>query len=289
VRLPTFSRQSEPDNSDAERPTATGAATPVRPTPDGEPTTTDLRSAPTAADRAEAPAAPRPADLGDLPPAPPPPRHTADDRTADGTPGGRVVAEPGSTYRTAAHRTAADRTAADRAAADRTAADRTAPDQVAAEPAGTYRTAADRTTADRTADDRRAAAADADRASAEAERAEAHRAPAVAGPKPRASLLATLGLILGVASALLVLSGPLLGYGIGVAVLALILSLGGIRATGKRHVAGKTDALIGMVLALGAIVVGVLALTGSLSWLGTDMQPVNSVREWLDAQFVNRF
>jgi hypothetical protein len=110
-----------------------------------------------------------------------------------------------------------------------------------------------------------------------------------AGPKPRASLLATLGLILGVAAALLVLSGPLLGYGIGVAVLALILSLAGIRATGRRHVAGKTDALIGMVLSLAAIVVGVLALTGSLSWLGTDMQPVNSVRDWLDAQFVNRF
>jgi hypothetical protein len=114
--------------------------------------------------------------------------------------------------------------------------------------------------------------------------------PAVAaGPKPRASLLATLGLILGVGSALLVLSGPLLGYGIGLAVLALILSLSGIHATGKRHIAGKTDALIGMVLALGAIVVGVLALTGSLSWLGTDMQPVTSVREWLDAQFIERF
>ena len=45
------------------------------------------------------------------------------------------------------------------------------------------------------------------------------------GPKPRASFLATLGLILGVASVLLVLSGPLMGYGIGVAGLALILSL----------------------------------------------------------------
>jgi len=115
------------------------------------------------------------------------------------------------------------------------------------------------------------------------------RVPEATGPKPRASLLATLGLILGVAAALLVLSGPLLGYGIGVAVVALVLSLAGIRATGRRHVAGKTDALIGMVLSLAAIVVGVLALTGSLSWLGTDMQPVNSVREWLDAQFVNRF
>jgi hypothetical protein len=115
------------------------------------------------------------------------------------------------------------------------------------------------------------------------------RDPEPAGPKPRASLLATLGLILGVVAALLVLSGPLLGYGIGVAALALILSVAGLRATGRRHVAGKTDALIGMVLSLGAIVVGVLALTGSLSWLGTDMQPVTSLREWLDAQFVNRF
>jgi hypothetical protein len=113
--------------------------------------------------------------------------------------------------------------------------------------------------------------------------------PVVAGPRPRASLLATLGLITGVASALLVLSGPLAGYGIGLAGLALILSLGGISATGRRHVAGKTDAVIGLVLALGAIVVGVLALTGSLSWLGTDMEPVSRVREWLDAQFVERF
>ena len=113
--------------------------------------------------------------------------------------------------------------------------------------------------------------------------------PVVEGPKPRASLLATLSLILGVASVMLVLSGQLLGYGIGVAGLALILSLAGVHATGKRHVAGKTDALIGMVLSLGAIVLGVLALTGSLSWLGTDTQPVNSLREWLDTQFVNRF
>jgi len=139
----------------------------------------------------------------------------------------------------------------------------------------------------------------ADKAEVKAERAEAkadgatavthERDTVVAGPKPRASLLATLGLVLAVVAAMLVLSGPLLGYGIGVAVLALILSLSGIHATGKRHVAGKSDALLGMALSLAAIVVGVLALTGSLSWLGTDMQPVNSTREWLDAQFANRF
>jgi len=111
----------------------------------------------------------------------------------------------------------------------------------------------------------------------------------VVDKKPRASLLATLGLILGVVAAMLVLSGPLLGYGIGVAGLALIISLGGVFATRRRHVAGKSDALLGMILSLAAIVVGVLALTGSLNWLGTDLQPVNSAREWLDAQFANRF
>ncbi|RZU50004.1 hypothetical protein EV385_1763 [Krasilnikovia cinnamomea] len=110
-----------------------------------------------------------------------------------------------------------------------------------------------------------------------------------ATPRPRASLLATLGLIVAVGAALLVLSGPLVGYGIGLAGLALVLSLAGFSATGKRHVAGKTDALIGMCVALGAIVVGVLALTGSLPWLGTDTQPVSNLREWLDAQFANRF
>jgi hypothetical protein len=127
-----------------------------------------------------------------------------------------------------------------------------------------------------------------DRARVDAGRTE-ERVPVVAGPKPRSSLLATFGLIFGVASALLVLSGPLLGYGVGVAGLALVLSLAGIHATGRRHVAGKTDALIGMVLALGAIVVGVLALTGSLSWAGTDIHPVTNLRAWLDTQFGNRF
>ncbi len=112
--------------------------------------------------------------------------------------------------------------------------------------------------------------------------------PVLRDKKPRASLMATLGLILGVAAALLVLSGPLLGYGIGVAVLGLVVSLAGMFATRRRHVAGKTDALIGIALSLAAIVVGLLALTGSLSWLGTDMQPVNSLREWLDARFADR-
>ncbi|WP_436526724.1 hypothetical protein [Actinoplanes sp. HUAS TT8] len=107
--------------------------------------------------------------------------------------------------------------------------------------------------------------------------------------RPRTSGLATLGLIVSIAGIALVLSGPMAGYGIGVAGLGLLLSLAGLGATRKQHVAGKGDALIGIAVSIGAIVLGVLALNGQLSWLGTDVQPASNLREWLDAQFANRF
>jgi hypothetical protein len=176
----------------------------------------------------------------------------------------------------------ADRVAADRAATERAAAAARVDREAASRDADMH-------DADRRATDMHDMRA-ADRPDAgRADMASPDRAPVAAGPKPRASLLATLGLVCGVAAALLVLSGPLLGYGIGLAVLALILSVSGMHATGRRHVAGRTDALIGMVLALAAIVVGVLALTGSLAWLGTDMEPATTLRQWLDAHTVNRF
>ncbi len=113
--------------------------------------------------------------------------------------------------------------------------------------------------------------------------------PVPAGPRPRASLLATLGLVAGVVAALFVLSGTLAGYGVALGVLALLLSVGGVSATGRRHVAGKVDALIGLTLGLGAIVVGILTVTGSLSWLTTDTEAVDRLKEWLDTQFTDRF
>ncbi|GAA1632894.1 hypothetical protein [Actinoplanes couchii] len=109
-----------------------------------------------------------------------------------------------------------------------------------------------------------------------------------AGPKARVSFVATVGLILSVAGALLVLSGPLLGYGLGVAGLGLVLSLAGLFATRKRHVAGKSSALIGVLLSAAALVIGVLALSGQLWWLGTDVQTVPEFRTWLDTQFQGR-
>ncbi|MEE6257180.1 thrombospondin [Plantactinospora sonchi] len=121
---------------------------------------------------------------------------------------------------------------------------------------------------------------------------EARRQPEVvapAGPRPRASIFATLSLIVGVAAAGFVLTGTLAGYGIALGGIALLLAIGGISATARRHVAGRSDALIGLILGLGAIVAGVLAMTGDLGWPSTDGDTVQRFREWLDSQFVDRF
>ncbi|MEV1156894.1 thrombospondin [Micromonospora chokoriensis] len=117
----------------------------------------------------------------------------------------------------------------------------------------------------------------------------APEAPVTRGPKPRASLLATLGLIVSVAGALFVLTGTLAGYGIGLGAFGAVLAVLGLMATRRRHVAGTTDALFGVLIGLAAVVIGVLAMTGQFDWPTTDGDWVQRFREWLDSQFVDRF
>ncbi|MFI6067425.1 thrombospondin [Micromonospora sp. NPDC051227] len=113
--------------------------------------------------------------------------------------------------------------------------------------------------------------------------------PVTRGPKPRASLLATLGLIVSVVGAMFVLTGTLAGYGIGLGAFGAVLAVLGLMATRRRHVAGKTDALFGVLIGLAAVVIGVLAMTGQFDWPTTDGDWVQRFREWLDSQFVDRF
>ncbi|WP_026267742.1 DUF4190 domain-containing protein [Micromonospora sp. CNB394] len=107
--------------------------------------------------------------------------------------------------------------------------------------------------------------------------------------RPRASLLATLGLIVSVVGALFVLSGTLAGYGIGVGATGAVLAVLGLIATRRRHVAGKTDALIGIAVGLAAVVLGIVAMTGQFDWPTTDGDWVGRFREWLDSQFGSWF
>lgn len=115
------------------------------------------------------------------------------------------------------------------------------------------------------------------------------RVEPVTTKRPRASLLATLGLIVSVVGALFVLSGTLAGYGIGLGAVGAVLAVLGLIATRRRHVAGKTDALIGVIVGLAAVVLGVVAMTGQFDWPTTDGEWVGRFREWLDSQFAGLF
>jgi len=108
--------------------------------------------------------------------------------------------------------------------------------------------------------------------------------PALAGPRSRASMLATLSLMLGLGAAFAVLTGLLAGVGVALGLLATFAAIGGLAATSRRHVAGKGDAILGMVIGLASIVVGSLAMTGSLPWWDTSTDQVMRVHDWLDVR-----
>jgi hypothetical protein len=104
------------------------------------------------------------------------------------------------------------------------------------------------------------------------------------GPRPRASFLAMLSLVIGVVAAAALLTGVLAGPAVAVGLIAVFLGIGGLSATSRRHVAGKSDALLGLALGLGAAVLGTLAVTGNLPWFDGDANHVTQARDWLQAQ-----
>ena len=106
----------------------------------------------------------------------------------------------------------------------------------------------------------------------------------VVGPRPRSSLLAMLSLVFGVVAATALLTGILAGPAVAVGVLAAFVGIGGLSATSRRHVAGKGDALLGIALGLGTVVVGVLALTGTLPFFDGEANYVTQARDWLQDQ-----
>jgi hypothetical protein len=101
------------------------------------------------------------------------------------------------------------------------------------------------------------------------------------GPRPRSSLFATLSLIVGLIAVIAVLTGMLADVGVGLGIVAAVFSIGGLSATRHRHVAGRFDAVLGLGLALVAIMLGILAITNSLPWLNLDTDTVPQVRDWL--------
>lgn len=122
-----------------------------------------------------------------------------------------------------------------------------------------------------------------ERAAAAVRKAAAQAAADRAHARARTSALAVLGLVLGVVAVLAVLTGALAALGIAVGALALLAGLAGLSASGRHYsyLAGRNVAVVGLLLAVGAVVLGILAVTGVLSAIGTDTNQVERLQELL--------
>lgn len=113
------------------------------------------------------------------------------------------------------------------------------------------------------------------------DRVQAPPAPVV---RARSSMLATLALIVGMTSVYAALTGRLAPVAVALGVLGLLLSFGGLSASGRPRVAGGGMALLALLLSVAGAVLGVLAITGSVSWLDSDVDQVAKLRDWLDSR-----
>jgi hypothetical protein len=100
----------------------------------------------------------------------------------------------------------------------------------------------------------------------------------------RVSLLATFGLILGLAGVAAALTGLLAPWAIPLGALGLLFSFGGIIAGVRPEVAGRGLGTLGVLVSGTAVVFGILAMTGQVSWLDSDTDQVARLNDWLDAK-----
>jgi hypothetical protein len=97
------------------------------------------------------------------------------------------------------------------------------------------------------------------------------------------SVLATLGLIVGLVALGATLTGLLAPIGVALGVIGGAVSAGGLVGASRRGVTGHSIALLGMLASIAAIVLGVLAMGGYLPWLDSRTDEVARLRSWFDA------
>jgi len=99
------------------------------------------------------------------------------------------------------------------------------------------------------------------------------------------SLSAVTGLVVGVVAIGAVLTGLLAPLGVAIGVIGALISLTGLIRASRRGVTGHGAAFVGLVASLGAVVLGVLAIQGELSWLNSDTDQVARLHNWLNETF----
>ncbi|GAA2354515.1 hypothetical protein [Dactylosporangium salmoneum] len=100
----------------------------------------------------------------------------------------------------------------------------------------------------------------------------------------RVSLLAVAGFFFGVVGVGAALTGILAPWAIAAGALGLLFSFGGIIAGVRPNVAGRGLGTLGVLFSGTAVVFGIIAMTGQVSWLDNHTDQVARLKDWLDAR-----
>jgi hypothetical protein len=100
----------------------------------------------------------------------------------------------------------------------------------------------------------------------------------------RASLAATLGVMVGLVGVVAALTGLLAPFGVVLGALGVLFSFAGMSAGRKPNVAGRGLGALGLLVSFVAIVFSVLALTHTTSWLDSNIDQVAKLRDWINVQ-----
>jgi VIT1/CCC1 family predicted Fe2+/Mn2+ transporter len=102
--------------------------------------------------------------------------------------------------------------------------------------------------------------------------------------RARASLAATIGVMVGLVGVVAALTGLLAPFGVVLGVIGLLFSFAGMSAGRRPNVAGRGLGALGLLVSFVAIVFSVLALTHSASWLDSNVDQVAKLRDWVNVQ-----
>ena len=101
----------------------------------------------------------------------------------------------------------------------------------------------------------------------------------------RVSAWATIGLITGLLAVAASLTGLLAAEGIAVGLISMIICLIAARFVRRPHLTGHSLVLIGLLTAMAAIVIGVLAVTGHFAWPNYHTNEIDRLHTWLTARW----
>jgi hypothetical protein len=100
---------------------------------------------------------------------------------------------------------------------------------------------------------------------------------------PRASVLATVGLLLVLPAAAAVATGVLAAPGAALGLVGTAFAVAGLVANRHRHIVGRGNAIIGVVVGALSVIAGALAVTGVVPGIDADTNQIARLVEWLDA------